>query len=115
MSFWITCEKFGVAFDTRNPWQLAFGLAEPPLLAAAVPAVANAIVIVPRTSSFFGLFARDFASLGAVSDANVEEVYHWWGPFFPGLVLTLILIAIYFVGDGLRDAFDPATGRNRRA
>src|SRR6266498_2308011 len=53
MSFWITCEKFGVAFDTKNPWQLASGLAEPPLLAAAVPAVANTIVIVARASTFF--------------------------------------------------------------
>jgi ABC-type dipeptide/oligopeptide/nickel transport system permease subunit len=30
---------------------------------------------------------------------------------FPGLTLTIVLLAIYFVGDGLRDAFDPANGR----
>jgi peptide/nickel transport system permease protein len=51
-------------------------------------------------------------SLGDVmSDANVEGLFHWWGLFFPGLVLVLILVSIYFVGDGLRDALDPSGGR----
>lgn len=85
-------------------------------IAVAATVMTASAIVLETTLSFFGLFARDFASLGAVmSDANVEGVYHWWGLFFPGLVLTLILIAIYFVGDGLRDAFDPASGRDRRA
>jgi peptide/nickel transport system permease protein len=50
-------------------------------------------------------------SLGDVlSDASVEGLFHWWGIFFPGLVLVLILVSIYFVGDGLRDALDPSGG-----
>ena len=32
---------------------------------------------------------------------------NWWWPFFPGLAIILAVLAINFVGDGLRDAFDP--------
>ena len=32
---------------------------------------------------------------------------HPWEVFLPSLVLTLIVLAFSFLGDGLRDAFDP--------
>ena len=32
---------------------------------------------------------------------------NWWWPFFPGLAIILTVLAVNFVGDGLRDAFDP--------
>jgi peptide/nickel transport system permease protein len=32
---------------------------------------------------------------------------NWWWPFFPGLAIILVVLAVNFVGDGLRDAFDP--------
>ena len=35
----------------------------------------------------------------------------WWLILFPGLFLSLTLLALNFVGDGLRDAFDPKAGR----
>lgn len=31
----------------------------------------------------------------------------WWYPFFPGLMILITVLAFNFVGDGLRDAFDP--------
>lgn len=31
----------------------------------------------------------------------------WWYPLFPGLAILLTVLAFNFVGDGLRDAFDP--------
>jgi peptide/nickel transport system permease protein len=34
-------------------------------------------------------------------------VGNWWWPFFPGLAIILTVLAVNFVGDGLRDAFDP--------
>ena len=34
---------------------------------------------------------------------------NWWWPFFPGLVIILTVLAVNFVGDGLRDALDPKT------
>ncbi|HXG39592.1 MAG TPA: ABC transporter permease [Candidatus Limnocylindrales bacterium] len=32
---------------------------------------------------------------------------NWWWPFFPGLAIILTVLAVNFVGDGLRDALDP--------
>jgi ABC-type dipeptide/oligopeptide/nickel transport system permease subunit len=32
---------------------------------------------------------------------------NWWWPFFPGLVIILTVLAVNFLGDGLRDALDP--------
>jgi len=36
---------------------------------------------------------------------------HWWLLFFPCLLLGLTLLALNFVGEGLREAFDPKRGR----
>lgn len=36
---------------------------------------------------------------------------NWSQVFFPGLILTLIVLAFSFVGDGLRDALDPQNQR----
>jgi peptide/nickel transport system permease protein len=32
---------------------------------------------------------------------------NWWWPLFPGFAIVLTVIAVNFVGDGLRDALDP--------
>jgi peptide/nickel transport system permease protein len=32
---------------------------------------------------------------------------NWWWPFFSGAAIILTVLAVNFVGDGLRDAFDP--------
>jgi peptide/nickel transport system permease protein len=32
---------------------------------------------------------------------------NWWWPMFPGLAIILTVLAVNFIGDGLRDAFDP--------
>lgn len=34
---------------------------------------------------------------------------NWWWPFFPGLFIVLTVLAVNFIGDGLRDALDPRT------
>jgi len=34
---------------------------------------------------------------------------NWWWPLFPGLAIILTVVAVNFIGDGLRDAFDPRT------
>ena len=54
-------------------------------------------------------------SIGDVmSSAQVEGLFHWWGLFFPGFALVLVIAPICFIGDGLRDALDPAEARNVR-
>ena len=32
---------------------------------------------------------------------------NWWWPLFPGLAIIITVLAVNFVGDGMRDAFDP--------
>jgi len=32
---------------------------------------------------------------------------NWWWPFFPGFFIVLTVVAVNFIGDGLRDALDP--------
>ena len=34
-------------------------------------------------------------------------VGNWWWPFFPGLAIILTVLAVNFIGDGMRDALDP--------
>lgn len=44
--------------------------------------------------------------LNAAKSIDVVTDY-WWLWLFPGIVLSLFVLAINFLGDGLRDAFDP--------
>jgi len=58
----------------------------------------------PQTS--WGLLAADGARA-----INPLEIY-WWLLVFPSIFLGTTLLALNFLGDGLRDAFDP---KGRRA
>lgn len=59
--------------------------------------------------SFLGLgISAPFASWGSlVSDAVDRMNTAPWQLFFPALAMTIFLFAMNFLGDGLRDAFDP--------
>jgi ABC-type dipeptide/oligopeptide/nickel transport system permease subunit len=48
-----------------------------------------------------------------ISDATSGQLYRfaWWMLLFPGLCLVLTTLSFNLVGDGLRDALDPRTGR----
>jgi oligopeptide transport system permease protein len=76
-----------------------------------------AVVILEESFlSFIGLGVQPpFASWGtlAADGAQGISVYatRWWLVLFPGLMITSTLMAINFVGDGLRDAFDPRLSR----
>jgi peptide/nickel transport system permease protein len=66
--------------------------------------------------------ALSFVGLGAVPPtpewgAMVTEgrgfiTTAWWIPFFPGLMISIAVAGFMFLGDGLRDSFDPRV-RNR--
>lgn len=60
--------------------------------------------------SFLGLGVQiPGSSIGLmISDArNLVDTPHSWEVLLPSIVLTLIVLAFSFLGDGLRDAFDP--------
>ena len=90
-------------------------------VAVAATAMTAAAVILETTLSYLGLGINRFyggrtetvlPSLGDVmAAASNEGLFNWWGIVFPGLAIVLIVMPILFVGDGLRDAFDPTTLR----
>ena len=51
------------------------------------------------------------ASLGSLLAGGAEQInsirVYWWLIVYPGATLALTLLALNFVGDGLRDAWDP--------
>ncbi|MGH3837725.1 MAG: ABC transporter permease [Pseudonocardiaceae bacterium] len=62
----------------------------------------------------FGVRAPD-TSLGLlVSQAQTAVQTRPWLFYFPGLFIILIALTINFIGDGLRDAFDPQQTKIRR-
>jgi len=79
-----------------------------PVIVAATIDIAAAI-IAESTLSFLGLgFPPDVPTWGRLLyDAKDQLDYapHW--ALFPGLAIFLTVLTINFVGDGLRDAFDP--------
>jgi oligopeptide transport system permease protein len=59
--------------------------------------------------SFLGLGVQaPRPSLGAlITDGANQMVVFWWALVFPGAFMALLLFALNFLGDGLRDALDP--------
>jgi peptide/nickel transport system permease protein len=81
-----------------------------PIIVAGTLGIASAILSEAYVS-FLGLGVQPpTASWGnlLVSSYNYLQTAPWlW--IFPGLLITLTVLAINFVGDGLRDALDPRT------
>lgn len=84
------------------------------MIVAATLAMALAI-LTETTLSYLGLGIRaPDTSLGTlVSEAQAAASSTWWQFYFPGLVIVVIVLCINFIGDGLRDAFDPRQQRVR--
>lgn len=60
--------------------------------------------------SFLGLGTQPpDASLGLmVSEAQPLAAFAWWALAFPSIFITVVVVGLNLVGDGLRDALDPA-------
>jgi peptide/nickel transport system permease protein/oligopeptide transport system permease protein len=73
-----------------------------------------AVMLDEAFLSFLGLGVQaPYASWGTlVSEASqlVNPIHsYWWMLLFPGGLMALTLLALNFLGDGLRDALDPRT------
>ena len=79
-----------------------------PIIVNATLTVAAAI-LVEAALSFLGFGVQPpFPALGVlIADGQDSLTTLWWLAMFPGLTIVLIALCINFVGDGLRDAFDP--------
>lgn len=83
-----------------------------PIIVAATLGVAGAI-IAEAYISFLGLGVQ---APTATWGNMLDQAYHHletepWLWFFPGALILLTVLAINFLGDGLRDALDPRTVR----
>lgn len=81
-----------------------------PIIVAATLSVGN-LIIVESTLSFLGLGVQPPTPswgnmLNAAQNFTIMQ-NAWWYPTFPGLCIFLTVLSFNFVGDGLRDAFDP--------
>jgi peptide/nickel transport system permease protein len=79
-----------------------------PIMVAATLGVANAI-LTESALSFLGLgFPSDFPTWGRLlyDGKDFLELTPWL-VFWPGLFISLTVLSINFLGDGLRDALDP--------
>lgn len=82
-----------------------------PILVSATLGIANAI-ITESALSFLGLgFPPDFPTWGRLlADATVYLRDYPERVIWPGLAISLTVLSVNYMGDGLRDALDP---RNR--
>jgi peptide/nickel transport system permease protein len=96
------------ATTTRVVWRHILPNALGPVIVAGTINVAAAI-IAESTLSFLGLgFPPDIPTWGRLlfdSKDHLDIAAHW--ALFPGAAIFLTVMAINFVGDGLRDALDP--------
>ena len=77
-----------------------------------------AVVLYESFLSYLGLGIQPpQASLGSLiaegaAQINPVRVY-WWMILFPAGALAALLMALNFLGDGLRDVFDPKAANER--
>lgn len=79
-----------------------------PIIVAATLEVANAILLEAYVSFLGQGIQPPTPSWGNMISGAQEVIYRApWLALFPGLMITLVVLSINFIGDGLRDALDP--------
>ena len=80
-----------------------------PIVVNATLTVANAM-LVEAALSYLGLGIQPpSVSLGGlIASAEGDATVMPWLFYFPAIFLVLIILSVNFIGDGLRDALDPA-------
>jgi peptide/nickel transport system permease protein len=84
------------------------------IIVAATLAIAGA-VLTESALSFLGLGVQPpDTSLGRlISDYRTALTVRPWMFYWPGAFIIAIALSVNFIGDGLRDAFDPRQTRVR--
>jgi peptide/nickel transport system permease protein len=79
-----------------------------PIVVQATLDVAG-VIILESTLSFLGLGIQpptaSWGNMLANAASNLQQA--WWAAVFPGLCILITVLAINYIGDGLRDALDP--------
>jgi peptide/nickel transport system permease protein len=86
-----------------------------PVFVLATLDLANAILLLSGLS-FLGLGAQPpKAEWGSMVAEGTQYFQWWWIGTFPGLAIFTVVLAFNFLGDSLRDVFDPRTARRIEA
>jgi peptide/nickel transport system permease protein len=79
-----------------------------PIIIMAAMGIAGAI-LASAALSFIGLGAQpptpEWGAMLSIGRSNIREA--WWLATFPGVAITITVLAINILGDGLRDVLDP--------
>jgi peptide/nickel transport system permease protein len=101
-----------------SSWRIMFRHILPNIVGAIAvntTLVVGYAIILESTLSFLGFGIKPPAvSLGSMlaqSESSVGTTTAYL-IYFPGLVLLVIVLCVNFLGDGLRDAFDPQSSRH---
>jgi peptide/nickel transport system permease protein len=74
---------------------------------------AGSAILTIAALSFIGLGAvPPTPEWGAMISMGRFKFYQWWLTTFPGLAVLSVVLGFNFLGDGVRDAFDPRMGSN---
>jgi len=84
-----------------------------PVLVLATLDLGNAILLLSGLS-FLGLGAQPPSpEWGAMVSTGTNYFQFWWMSTFPGLAIFTAVLAFNFLGDSLRDVFDPRVAMRR--
>lgn len=111
--FMIACEANGIRTSRRIFRHLVPNVM--PILIVQATMGLGSVIITEATLSFLGLGAKyPMASWGTIINASTDMFVmtnYWWVWIPAGTCILLTVLGFNFVGDGLRDAFDPKMKR----
>jgi peptide/nickel transport system permease protein len=83
-----------------------------PAVVMATLDIGNAILIFAGLS-FLGLGPEPSSpEWGRMVSDGIDHYDQWWLSTFPGIAIFTVVMALNFIGDGLRDLSDPRTRKN---
>nr|WP_246710180.1 MULTISPECIES: ABC transporter permease [unclassified Martelella] len=66
------------------------------------------VILLAASLSFIGLGAKPPApEWGSMISDGASQFYSWWVALGPGVAILTVVLGFNFIGDGLRDYFDP--------
>jgi peptide/nickel transport system permease protein len=82
-----------------------------PILISATMDIGQ-VILLAASLSFIGLGATPpTPEWGAMISDGATYFYSWWIAFGPGMAILTVVLGFNFIGDGLRDYFDPRSSK----